>query len=112
MYVFQYAIISIFFLLEIAMLVSFMYWGFHLDTSLLVKILFGIGAPILVAVIWGTFIAPKASIPVSVPIRILLQIILFSLAAMALYFSEKGTLAIIFGTVVLIEMILMYLLNL
>ena len=112
MMVVQYAIISIFFLLEIAMLVSFMYWGFHLDTSLLVKILFGIGTPILVAIIWGTFIAPKASIPVSVPIRILLQIILFSSAAMALYFSEKGTLAIIFGTVVLIEMILMYLLNL
>ena len=112
MIVFQYAIISIFFLLEIAMLVSFMYWGFHLDASLFVKILFGVGTPILVAVIWGTFIAPKASIPVSVPIRILLQIILFSSAAMALYFSEKGTLAIIFGTVVLIEMILMYLLNL
>lgn len=108
----QYAIISIFFLLEIAMLVSFMYWGFHLDTSLLVKILFGIGTPILVAIIWGTFIAPKASIPVSVPIRILLQIILFSSAVVALYFSEKGTLAIIFGTVVLIEMTLMYLLNL
>ena len=67
MMVVQYAIISIFFLLEIAMLVSFMYWGFHLDTSLLVKILFGIGTPILVAIIWGTFIAPKASIPVSVP---------------------------------------------
>lgn len=112
MMVVQYAIISIFFLLEIAMLVSFMYWGFHLDTSLLVKILFGIGTPILVAIIWGTFIAPKASIPVSVPIRILLQIILFSSAAVALYFSEKGTLAIIFGTVVLIEMTLMYLLNL
>lgn len=112
MMVVQYAIISIFFLLEIAMLVSFMYWGFHLDTSLLVKILFGIGTPIIVAIIWGTFIAPKASIPVSVPIRILLQIILFSSAAVALYFSEKGTLAIIFGTVVLIEMTLMYLLNL
>ena len=112
MMVVQYAIISIFFLLEMVMLVSFMYWGFHLDTSLLVKILFGIGTPILVAIIWGTFIAPKASIPVSVPIRILLQIILFSSAAVALYFSEKGTLAIIFGTVVLIEMTLMYLLNL
>ena len=101
-----------FFILEIAMLVSFMYWGFHLDTSLFVKILFGVGTPILVAIIWGTFIAPKASIPVTVPIRVLLQIILFSLAAVALYFSEKATLAIIFGTIVLIEMILMYSLNL
>ena len=86
--------------------------GFHLDTSWLIKILFGIGTPLIVAIIWGIFIAPKTSIPVSIPVRILLQIILFSSAAVALYFSEKGTLAIIFGTIVLIEMILMYLLNL
>jgi hypothetical protein len=112
MIVIQYAIISIFFLLEIAMLVSFMYWGFHLDNRLLIKILFGIGTPIVVAIIWGVFIAPKASIPVTVPIRILLQIILFGSAAVALYFSEKGALAIVFGTIVLIEMILMYILNL
>lgn len=112
MIIFQYMIISIFFLLELAMLGSFMYWGFHLDKGWFIKILFGIGAPIVVAIIWGGFIAPKASIPVSVPIRILLQIILFGSAAVALYFSEKGTLAIIFGTIVLIEMILMYSLNL
>ena len=103
MIVIQYAIISIFFLLEIAMLVSFMYWGFHLDNRLLIKILLGIGTPIVVAIIWGVFIAPKASIPVTVPIRVFLQIILFGSAAVALYFSEKGTLAIIFGTIVLIE---------
>ena len=60
----------------------------------------------------GVFIAPKASIPVSVPIRILLQTILFGSAAAALYFSEKDTLATIFGTIVLIEMSLMYLLDL
>ena len=112
MNVFQYAIISIFFLLELVMLGSFMYWGFHLDKNWLIKILFGIGSPLIVAIIWGVFIAPKASIPVSVPIRILLQIILFGSAAIALYFSEKRTLAIIFGTIVLIEMILMYLLDL
>ena len=112
MYIFQYAIISIFFLLELAMLGSFMYWGFHLNNGWLIKILFGIGTPLIVAIIWGVFIAPKASIPVTVPLRILLQIILFGSAAVALYFSEKGTLAIIFGTIVLIEMILMYTLNL
>ncbi len=112
MIVVQYAIISIFFLLELAMLAAFVYWGFHIDGGLLIKILFGIGTPILVAIIWGTFIAPKASIPVSVSIRMILQIILFGSAAAALYFSGKGTLAIIFGTVVVIEMILMYLLDL
>jgi len=37
MYVFQYAIVSIFFLLEIAMLVSFMYWVFIWIRACLLK---------------------------------------------------------------------------
>ena len=57
---------------------------------------------------WGTFIAPKASIPVSVPLRIILQSIIFALAVAALYLSDKSKLATIFGVVVLVEMILMY----
>lgn len=56
----------------------------------------------------GTFIAPKATFPVTIPVRILLQIIVFALAITALFAAEKGKLAIIFGCIVLIEMILMY----
>lgn len=110
--VFQYAVVTIFFLLELAALGAFIYWGFNIDKGLLIKVVFGIGTPLLVAIFWGTFIAPKASIPVSVPLRIFLQIIVFGSAVAALYFSEKSMLAIIFLIVVLIEMILMYAMNL
>lgn len=108
MIIVQYAVVTIFFFLELAMLAAFMYWGFHVDKGMLIKILLGIGTPILVAIIWGTFIAPKASVPVSLPLRIFLQIILFGSAVVALYFSEKRMLATVFGIVVIIEMILMY----
>ena len=108
MIIVQYTVISIFFLLELATLASLMYWGFHVDKGMLMKIVLGIGTPILVAMIWGTFIAPKASIPVSIPYEFFFKLIIFGSAVAALYFSEKSMLAIIFGIVVLIEMILMY----
>ncbi|WP_093536456.1 YrdB family protein [Psychrobacillus psychrotolerans] len=60
------------------------------------------------AIFWVTFIAPKATFPVTIPFRILLQIIVFVLAITALFAAAKGKLAIIFGCSVLIEMILMY----
>jgi hypothetical protein len=98
--------------MELAMLAAYSYWGFHLEKGLLTKSLFGIGTPILVAVIWGTFISPKASIPVTITIRIVLQTILFGCSVLALYCSGKTTLAITFGIILFIEMILMYALDL
>lgn len=94
--------------MELCALAAFSYWGFHMNSGWLINSLLGLGTPLLVAIFWGTFIAPKASIPVSVPLRIILQTIIFALAVAALYFSDKGKLAAIFGVIVLIEMILMY----
>jgi hypothetical protein len=107
----QYAVLSIAFLLELSALVAFTYWGFQLDRGWMMKILFGIGTPILVAIIWGTFIAPKASLPVSDLLRIVLQFILFGLAATALYYSNKGMLAVIFMFIVIINLSLMYIMK-
>lgn len=108
----QYAVFFILFLLELFALIAFMYWGFQIDKGMLIKVMFGIGTPVIVALIWGTFIAPKASFPVSVPARMLLQLIIFGLAAMALYYSKKSMLAILFFVVVLITMTLIYLMKL
>ena len=108
MLIVQYIVFGLFFLMELCALAVFSYWGFHMNRGWLINSLLGLGTPLLVAIFWGTFIAPKASIPVSVPLRIILQTIIFALAVAALYFSDKSKLAIIFGVVVLIEMILMY----
>jgi ABC-type amino acid transport system permease subunit len=106
--IFQYTVMGLFFLMELCGLAAFSYWGFHMNRGLLLYISFGIGTPLLVAIFWGTFIAPKASYPVSIPVRIVLQLIIFAFAVAALYFSGKTKLAVLFGIVVLIEMILMY----
>ena len=94
--------------MELCALGAFSYWGFHMNKGGLINTVLGIGAPLLVAIFWGIFIAPKATFPVTIPVRILLQIIVFALATTALFAAGKGKMAIIFGCIVLIEMILMY----
>ncbi|MEK4082545.1 YrdB family protein [Psychrobacillus sp. FSL K6-1415] len=108
MMVFKYIVFGLFFAMELFALGAFSYWGFHMNKGWFINTVFGIGTPLLVAIFWGIFIAPKATFAVTIPIRILLQIIVFALATTALFVAGKSKLAIIFGFVVLIEMILMY----
>ncbi|MEU5937814.1 YrdB family protein [Micromonospora sp. NPDC047548] len=51
------------FLLELAALVAAGWWGFTLDAGLPVRLLAGLGAPLLIAVVWGTFCSPRATVP-------------------------------------------------
>jgi hypothetical protein len=48
--------------LELAMLASLAHWGFS-EQSSAVQWVLGLGAPLVAAVVWGRFIAPKASHP-------------------------------------------------
>ena len=50
------------FLLELCVLAAVGYWGFKTSSGWFLKILLGIGAPLLIAVIWGMFGAPKANL--------------------------------------------------
>jgi len=95
------------FLLELCVLVIFSYWGFTSSDQTLIRILLGIGSPVLFAIIWGTFISPKAFRRLQEPWRGLLEIILFVLAAWALYSTGKMALVIAFIAVYIINKVLM-----
>ncbi|HEY2421691.1 MAG TPA: YrdB family protein [Neobacillus sp.] len=96
------------FLLELCLLASLGYWGFKIDKVMIVKIGLGIGAPLLAALVWGMFIAPRSSIQVPWQIRLLLEFIVLSAAVIALYASGHPTLAKVFTVVWVINGILMY----
>jgi hypothetical protein len=68
------------FLLELCMLAAVGYWGFKTHSGWAMKIIFGIGLPILIAVIWGVFVAPKATYPLSSIPHLALELILHSAA--------------------------------
>jgi quinol-cytochrome oxidoreductase complex cytochrome b subunit len=81
------------FVLELCALGALAYWGAHAGRGLLLKLLLGIGAPLVAAVVWGTFVAPKATVPVSTPIRILIEVVIFGLAAGGLVAAGRPNLA-------------------
>ena len=95
------------FLLELCMLAAVGYWGFKTQSTWVLKVLFGIGLPVLIAVLWGTFLAPKATRPLSGASFLILELVLFSTGAFALFASGKPTLGWIYTIVLIVNKILL-----
>ncbi|MDD9266920.1 YrdB family protein [Paenibacillus sp. GCM10023248] len=104
----QAANLGLRFLLELCLLASLSYWGFHTDRGLLLKIVLGIGTPLLTAFIWGMFLSPKASVAIALPFRLALEAALFTVAVLALYATGKHSLAVLLGAVYVLNLLLMW----
>jgi len=89
-------VLTVRFLCELGMLVALAYWGFAVVDGALAWVL-GLGAPTLAAAIWATFVSPKARRPVSLPVRVSVEIDLFVLSTLALWFSGAPAAAIVLG---------------
>jgi hypothetical protein len=68
----------------------------------------GIGAPLLIAVVWGTFGSPAAPLRLSISSHLILELVVFELPAIALYTAGNLGLAWTYGLVVVINRALMY----
>ena len=91
------------------MLAAVAFWGFKTQNGWLMKILFGIGLPVLIATLWGMFLAPKATRPLSGASFLTLELILFSTGAIALFASGKSTLGWVYTVTVIVNKILLFL---
>jgi hypothetical protein len=96
------------FLLELAMLVAFGYWGSQAGETTMTRIGWGIGIPLLVAVLWGIFMAPNSSRRLQGAAYLALKSVLFGLAVVALIVVSSPALGITFGVVVAINTVLLY----
>jgi hypothetical protein len=94
------------FLLELCMLAAVGYWGFKTHSSWAMKILFGIGLPLLLAVIWGYFMAPRSAHRLSGILFTIMDFILLGSGVVALYASGQINLAWIYAVVLVISEIL------
>ena len=72
------------------------------------KIGLGIGVPLVVAVVWGVFVSPQAPVRLALPLSLLLQVLVFGLAAAALVATGHRTPALVFVALVVINALLMY----
>ncbi|HEX8995318.1 MAG TPA: YrdB family protein [Ktedonobacterales bacterium] len=81
------------FLLELCMLVALVAWGLHAGSGTGAKILLGVGAPLVAAVVWGVLMAPRAAVRLPRAIHLALYIVIFGVAALALASAGYPTLA-------------------
>ena len=96
------------FLLELGMLAAVAYWGFSTHPSWIAKIILGVGLPLLIAVIWGLFVAPKATHPLSGVSRLVVEMALLGSGALALFASGKPGLAWAYTIILVINEILLF----
>ena len=91
------------FFFELCALAAFAYWGFLTPGGTAQHILLGIGAPILMAIVWGAFIAPRAAVALPRSVTVVLGLLVLELAAVALAAAGLVPLAVIFGVAVAIN---------
>ena len=97
------------FLMELCLLAAFAFWGFQTGVGLGAKLALGIGAPLLVAIVWGLVMAPRARIHLPLPLHLALFVVIFGAATLALWVAGQPTLAIAFALVSFLSKGLSYL---
>ena len=95
------------FFLELAALASLAYWGFS-QFGGVAQWVIGLGAPVLVAVVWGRFISPKASHPTVDPVRFLIEFAVFGSGVAALFAADAPVLAVVFAVLAALHLTLTF----
>ena len=102
---FHWTNLAIAFLLELCALAALGYWGVWVGGSLLTKTALGIGAPLLAAILWGVFAAPRGT-DTGALVGLVVKVIVFGSAVAALYTTDHRGLAIAFAVIVLLNSLL------
>jgi Protein of unknown function (DUF2568) len=86
------------FLLELAMLVGLGWWGGHVVGWWAAVLL-----PVAAALVWGAFLSPKARWTIPRPARLVLELVLFALAAAGYYGAGQSSIAVVFAVAVAVS---------
>jgi hypothetical protein len=90
---------------ELAALVALGHWGFVQGGSTLTRVLLGIGTPVLAAVLWGLFAAPRAPVDIAL-LALLVKLLVFASAVLALLSTGHPRLAVALAVVALLSSVL------
>jgi hypothetical protein len=95
--------LAVAFLIEIAALVAFAWWGFQLSAPGWVRALVGIGLPLVTAVVWGLILAPRATFKLPLAAKLVLKAIVFGAATAAIIASGGLVLGIVYAVIVVVN---------
>jgi glucose dehydrogenase len=103
----QGANLALRFLLELAALVAFGYWGFKAGEGRGMKVLLGIGVPLLVVIIWTTFVSPNSAVSLPAAVKVIVGLVILEGAAVALATAGQTAGGKVFGVIVVVNAVLM-----
>jgi hypothetical protein len=85
------------FFLELGVLAALGFWGFQTSQGTIARIALGIGAPAIAVVVWALFGSPQAVWHLDGIFRLLLEVVFFGSAAVALFVAGQHTLGVVFA---------------
>jgi anti-sigma-K factor RskA len=95
------------FSLELCALAAVAYWGWS-EHGGVWRWLLVVAAPLAVALLWGNTIAPKARRRMDDPWRLVVELLVFGSAVVALLDADQPVLAIVLGTAVAVHLALTF----
>src|SRR5882757_5215824 len=105
--VWRWSNLGLAFLVELAGLGSFAWWGWRAGDGTVVRLLLAIGLPVIAAVVWGLFAAPTAKYGSPV-LTAVVKIAFFGLAGLALWSLDHRILGIAFVVVVAANLLIIH----
>jgi hypothetical protein len=96
------------FFMELGVLVALGYWGFHTGTGTIAKIVLGISAPVVAAVVWGMLGAPRSAWQLQGIWYLALSVVWFGSAALGLFVAGQRNLGTTFALVFVVNQVLAY----
>jgi hypothetical protein len=91
------------FALELAALAALAYWGVHTGRSPLADVALGVGAPLVAAIVWGRWAAPRSARRLTGWRLTALQLVVLLAGAAALVAAGHPVLGAIFAAVVVLN---------
>lgn len=93
------------FLMELVALALLAVWGFKTGSNVAVHVLLGLGAPVLMVVVWGAFAAPRARFQLPMAGVLAVKAAVFGAATAAGFAAGWHAFAVVFGGVAVVNMI-------
>ncbi len=90
---------------ELAALAALGHWGFVTGGTTPVRVLLGVGTPVLAAVLWGAFAAPRAPVRIA-GLAVAVKLLVFGSAVLALVATGHPRLAVTLAVVALLSSVL------
>ena len=83
------------FLLELALLAAWAVIGWNLVEPTALQVTLAVVLPIASATLWGLCLSPKARFDLALPLRVAIELVLFSVAALGLWLLDYRAAAVL-----------------